>query len=328
MKVKSFEDKFSAEIDGYIQGIETVNKSKSQEYNELLDIGKSLADTDFSSEINEEQIFNRIVKNVENRGDKIMKKCNKRRRPAVIAASVAVACLISGAAIQPSFAKDLAEKVLKTFNVGNYTVVQGDDKSEPSEIKVPDELKGKVFDKNGKVIEVFTKENSKELYTSKGEKIGYIDASNGYKIFTEAGYAEYEKANKHEGVIEVKDMNEVNKKLCFKVMLPSYLPEGFKFEKAELYGDKDNVSDKCVGLTFENEKTGKRFYMQQRWVCEETQCTGGGEKVEEIKINGVKALVTDDSEINWEYNNIMNFLMKSRSDLSKTELIKIAESMK
>lgn len=325
MKIKSFEDKFSAEIDGYIQGIEPVSKSKSQEYNSLLDLGKTLADTDFSAKSKEDEVFNKVFKNVENKGDNIMKKCNKRRRPVVIAASLAATVLVTGSLMQTSFAKEMTSKILKAFNVGNYTAVILDEKDEPSEFNIPDEFKGEIVDKNGKAIEVFTKQNRDELYTKTGEKIAYINIKE-KRIVTEV-QAEAEKKNEG-GVVEVKDINKANEKLCFKVNLPTYLPEGYKFEKAELFGDKDDVSDKCVGLTFKSEKTGKTIYMQQRWVCEETKCYGNSGKVEEIKINGVKALLSDDRNLNWESNNVMNFLSLSKSGLSKAELIKIAESMK
>lgn len=326
MKVKSFEDKFSAEIDGYIQGIETVNKSKSQEYNELLDLGKTLSDTDFSAQSNEEQVFNRIVKNVENKGDNIMKKCNKRKRPAVIAATLAATVVVTGSLMQTSFAKEIASKILKSFNVGNYTAVILDEKDEPSEFNVPDELKGQIFDKDGKVIDVLTKENREKLYTKTGEKIAYINIKE-KKIITEVEAEKEENKNESRNV-EFKDINKANEKLCFKAKLPSYLPEGFKFEKAELCGDKDGLSDKYVSLYFKNENTGKTIYMQQRWVCEETKCYGNSDKIEEVNINGSKALLCDDRTLDWEADNVMNFLSISRSGLSKTELIKIAESIK
>lgn len=326
MKVKSFEDKFSAEIDGYIQGIETVNKSKSQEYNDLLKIGKTLVDTDFSAKSNEDEVFNRVVKNFENKGDNNMKKCNKRKRPAVMAASLAATVLITGSLMQTSFAKEMASKILKSFNVGNYTAVILDEKDEPSEFNVPDEIKGQIFDKDGKVIDVFTKENRDKLYTKTGEKIAYINVKE-KRIITEVE-AEKEEKERESRNVEFKDINKANEKLCFKAKLPTYLPEGFKFEKAELIGDKDEISDKYVSLYFKNEKTGKTIYMQQRWLCEETQCYGNSDKVEEVNINGVKALLSDDRNLDWSYDNVMIFLASKKSGISKAEIIKIAESMK
>ncbi|AAO35523.1 hypothetical protein DP149_05060 [Clostridium tetani] len=121
---------------------------------------------------------------------------------------------------------------------------------------VLDEYKGKIFDKHRNKIEIFTKENAEdEVYTAKGEKIA--EFSDG-KIIT----VEQEKKLRKEKILEVKDPNEINKNACFKVIFPSYLPEGYKFDRAEFSkDDKGNVSDKFVDLHFVNGKTGKNIFM-------------------------------------------------------------------
>lgn len=61
MKKKNIENRFSAEIDAYQNGIRKIHQS-SEEYNELLEIGKALSDKDFSKNSNKEEVFKKTLK--------------------------------------------------------------------------------------------------------------------------------------------------------------------------------------------------------------------------------------------------------------------------
>lgn len=132
-----------------------------------------------------------------------------------------------------------------------------------------------------------------------------------------------------EQTLVVKDSNKLNNYTCFDVKLPSYLPEGYKFAEAEFFKDENGVveNSKIIGLYFTNEKTGKFIYMQQRFAEEETGYVTGANKVEEIKINGVDAVLYGDSNLDWEYNGVI-YMLVGRGEITKDELIKIAESIK
>jgi hypothetical protein len=139
--------------------------------------------------------------------------------------------------------------------------------------------------------------------------------------------AQREKMEK-ERTLEVRNSGELNKYTCFKVTLPGYLPEGYKFDKAKLYKDeKGNVSPKYIDLYFLNEKTGKNIYLQQRFAEEETAFETGTEgTVEEVKVNGAAAVISDGRNMNWEAGNVLYIL--NGGDIGKSELMKIAESIK
>ncbi len=188
---------------------------------------------------------------------------------------------------------------------------------------LPDELKGKIFDKNGKGLEAITEEDRGELYTADREKI--VDFSNGQVI------TEEEKARMGlEGKLVVRDSEKLNEYTCFKVILPGYLPAGYKFERAEFYKDNEgNVSrKKYVDLIFTNETTGKHIFMQQRFSDKETAYEFSTEDViEKIKINGVDAVITGGSSMNWEYNEVL-YNLSGKGAFDKRELIKLAESIK
>jgi hypothetical protein len=248
-----------------------------------------------------------------------MKKSNKMKFTAKIASLIGIG-IISISLIQPAHARNLADKVIKTISLGHVSIIQTES-PKIEKLSVPKELKGKIFDKDGKPIEIFTKDFSGKLYTAKGEE---IDSISNNKIIT---VAEQEKIEKDTMLI-VKDPTKLNKYTCFNVILPSYLPKDYKFDKATFYKDAKGVNNsKSIDLCFTNSK-GKSIYMQQRFACEETKCEGGTDgKIEKIKINGVNAVISDNRSIDWEYKNVIYFL-SGMGEISRNDLIKIAKSIK
>lgn len=323
MNKKNIEGMFSKEMDAYANGIERSKKVQSEEYNELLELSKKLTDNDFSKNSNKEEVFNKTLKNINKyRGEDNVKKSNKTRHNVAKVASFALVCILGFSIMQTSFAQDFVNKIVKTISLGHITIVQ----EEPSDVKscpVPAELKGKIFDKDGKPVEELSVDKLQKIYTVDGEEIAYI-GSNG-EIIT---VAEDEKMREEEYLV-VKDSNELNDYTCFNVILPSYLPDGFTFDRAELYKDEDGTveNSKYIDLYFTNEKTGKYIFMQQRFADEETGYAAGANKVEEVKINGVDAIISDDKDIAWEVNGVLYDIL-GRGEISKSQLIKIAESIK
>ncbi|MBU3199584.1 DUF4367 domain-containing protein [Clostridium estertheticum] len=325
MSNKRIEDKFSREMDAYFNGIEDKNKIESSEYNELLEFSKNMSKEDFSKNSNKKGVMNKTLKSIsENKGENIMKKSNKFKKAAI---AVAAICIVSVSIMQTSFAQDIAEKVIKTISLGHISVIQ----TEPSKIKemrLTDEYKGKVFDKQGKQVQVVTQDNHNELFTAKGEKIAHMQAG---KIIT---VAEQEKMDKEreKGVVEVKDSSKLNDYTCFNVKLPTFLPEGYKFDRAEFYKEKNEKkveNSKYIGLYFTNEKTGKSIYMQQRFPDETTKSIASTDgTIEKTKINGVNAVISDDRNIDWETKDAIYFLSAGKGGIIKSELIKVAESIK
>lgn len=318
MSKKSIEDKFSIEIDAYFNGIEKNSKSDYEEYNELLELGKILADKDFSKESNKEAVFKKSLENINQyKGENIIMK-SKRNKLYKRLAGVGIACIVTIALSQTSFAQNFVEKIIKSISLEHVTVVEYEDGPEVESMPVPKKLKGKLFDKNGILIEVFTREIDK-LYTADGEEIDNFDMRTGEIITV---------SQAKEKVLEVKDANELNKYTCFNVILPSYLPEGYKFDRAEFSKDKTGVvkDSSAINLYFTNEKTGKYIYMQQRFAPEGMKSASNGNNIEKIKINGVDAIMVDGKEINWETSDVVYFL--TSKSIKTNELIKIAESIK
>lgn len=324
MSRKSIENRFSTDIDKYINGIEEEEKiMESEEYYELLELGKSLTNKDFSKNSNKKEVFDNTIKNInEYREEVIMKNSRKSKHFIGKVASFALICGLGFSIMQTSFAQEVVGKIVKTISLGHITVYE-DEFVEMESYPIPDKLKGKIFDKDGNPLEVFSRDMEK-IYTADGIEISHIDGATG-EIIT---VVEEQKKRQEENLI-VEDSSKLNDYTCFNVILPTYLPEGYKFDRAEFYKDENGIveNSKYIGLFFTNEETGKYIYMQQRLADEETAYATGGDKIEKIEINGVDAVIYSDRNIDWEMRGII-YALSGRGEVTKDELIKIAESIK
>lgn len=315
MEKEKMADKFSSDLDAYVNGIKKTDDSQSEEYNELLELGKILADKDFSKNSNKEDVFNKTFKNIRG-GKNIMKKPWKTKNLVTKVASLALVCVLCISLTQTSFAQEIVNKVVKTISLGHITVFQEEPASKDGnlpEVSLPAEQEKIYIDENTKI------------HTVAGEEIADLNFETGEVITV----AEEEKMME-ELTLVVKDSSKLNNYTCFDVLLPSYLPEGYKFNKAEfLKGNKNDIveNSKYISLYFTNEETGKYIYMQQRFADEETAFATSSDKVEELKINGVKAVFYGGNNLNWEANGVL-YILSGRGEITKDELIKMAESIK
>lgn len=320
MSKKDIEHNFSADIDSYLDGLERMDASTNEEYGEMFNTGKLLANKNFSKNVNKNYMYEKCLKNInKSEGDRIMKKLNIVPK---VAAAVVVATIASTAFIQTSFAKDFSEKIKSVVSIGNTGMVQVKEDAKDNDsttLPTPDYLKGKIFDKTGKPVSKCSVFDVGKYYTANGEKIAYVDQNN--KIVT---VAQQEKQNQI-----IKDINDVGKYNCFKVSIPSYLPNGYKFSQAEVYKDaKGNISDKYISLTFVCAKNQRNIFLQERLDCPETQYYGDSNgPVEKIKINNVDAIWSNGGHIlDWKNNGCLYHL--SGKSVSPDEVKRVAESMK
>lgn len=284
---------------------------------EFQDLAASLSKIDFSNKSNKDSIYKTTMKNVTY---KRKNNANKIKKTGIAVASLLI---ISTILSQTTFAKEVLDNIIKTISLGHFSAVQYNDNQE--EYIIPDSLKGKIFDKNGNAIEKITKDFGYDgVYTKDGEKIANWNAADG-SVTTEKQEKEEEEKAK-ENTLTITDSSKVNGYTCFEVKLPSYLPDGYKFEKAEFYKEGED-HDKYATVYFKNQNTSKEIYMQQRFACETTKGDlATDDKIESIKINGADAVLEGEHNIDWEDNNIVYYL--SCKDINKDEVIKIAESIK
>ncbi|MGN9163808.1 DUF4367 domain-containing protein [Tissierellaceae bacterium HCP3S3_D8] len=323
MSKKSMEDRFFMEMDDYINGVENLNSLEEEEHHKLLQLGKELANRDFSKTSNKEKVFDRTLENINRyKGEDNMRKSNKIKKPIMKVASIALVCVLGVTTMRTSFAQELVDKVLKSISIGHVTVVENPIDGET--VPVSESLEGQIFDKDGNPIEEFVAGKSQKIYTADGEEIHKFISRDG-KVKT-VTVTEKEKERETQNLV-VKNTDELNDYTCFDVILPSYLPEGYGFDRAEFFRDENGVVEdsKYISLFFTNDKTGEFIYMQQRFADEETAYEAGADKVEQIKINGADALLYENN-LDWEDNGVI-YMLNGR-DIARDELIKMAGSFK
>lgn len=310
MSKNNIEKIFTEDIDNYINDNHEFESIQSQEYKELLELGRNLADRDFSSESNKRKVFKTISNNTNKyKGDNIMNRLKKTKQPVAKVASFIMVCVLSISLVQTSFAQDFIEKVKKIVKLDYIEVVE-EDYSEIRKGQMPE-----FFDKDGNplnnldISEQIDSNYKVSVYTADGEEIVLVGNS-------------YESDN-----LIVKDVDKLNGYTCFDVILPEYIPEGYTFDRAEFYRDENGVveNSKYISLYFTNNETSEYIFMQQRFADEETAYAAGGEKVEKIQVNGVDAILYDNS-LDWELNGVIYAL--TAHGLSESQLINIAESIK
>ena len=297
----------------------TNRKSVDDLDRELQILESQLYSQDFSLVSNKEKVRKNVLTKVNRKEAIAMKKTiSMKKISGIVAAALIGTALLS----QTAFAKEIMENIVKMISLGNIEVVQYETPDIES-YPFPQVLEGKLFDQEGKPVTTFDKE-IEAVYTKDGEKIVDIDMNTG-KLTTEKEEALYEANN----TLIVKDKNLLNQYTCFEVKLPSYLPEGYVFDRAEFYkeADKEVKDSKYISLYFLNQATGESIYMQQRHADEETAYSiGTDEIVEEVQVSGIKAIMTGENSIDWEANGVL-YGMSTQGKIDKEQLIKIAESI-
>ena len=284
---------------------------------QIKKLEQALYDMDFSEASNKQEVREKVFGKLKGRKNMKMNKKIGLKKVAI----VAVAAVSIVGVMQAEVAQDMMSKVIKVFRT-EHIIVNQEEQVELTEMPVPASLKGKIYLEDGTPVEKFTKDMT-AFYTAEGEKIADIDIQTG-EVITE----EEEKRKKDETILTEYDSSKINSYLCFKAKLPTDLPEGYTFSRAELYKDENGKveNSKYLSLYFENAVTGKVIYVQERFADEETAyeiCTDG--TVEEVDINGAKAILADGKNLDWEADGLL-FGISTRNNISVEELIKMAKS--
>ncbi|WP_410771113.1 DUF4367 domain-containing protein [Fontibacillus sp. BL9] len=320
---KETEKRFGEDLDDCLNGKPPASFDKPEEYRALLQLGERLAAADLGSKDHKEGVRNRLLQQAASRKAGAGRKRNQFSKGLAVAAATVV-MLIGVLFTQPSFASGLLQKIVSTISLGHITISQVEPPPEDLSYPIPESLVGQLFNKDGQVLyEVNGKTGA--LYTAAGEEIDGIE--NG-KIVTKAEA----EAELKEGIRTLTDPTALDEYTNFKVGLPTYLPEGYAFDRAEQYvDDQGNASPKYIDLYFTKGDSGKQIHIQERYADEETayeQSTSG--TIESAKVNGVDAVIINEKSIDWEADGILYSVMTKRmgESIEKSELIKIAESVK
>ncbi|OMC79506.1 hypothetical protein BK125_04260 [Paenibacillus odorifer] len=320
MNSKDIQQKFSADLDESIYGAANDLKG-TEEYKELLELGRVLAHQDFSEGSDKTAILNKARRKYAGQKEEIGLRTKHRfRRPAVMLATLLVVSVLSVTFVQPSFAQELLMKVLQTINLGHIVAHEVEFSADSNVI--PDDFKGKIFDSKGNaLVTLDAVQKAGDIYNADGEKIVGVEDG---RLVTQS-----ERDQEKEELLIERDSSKLNEYTIFDVGLPAYLPEGYTFDRAEFYKDSngDVIHSKYINLYFVNEASDEIISMQQRHADSETayeMSTDG--TIEKVKINGVDAVLFNGKGLDWEANEVLYGV--TSASLDKNDLIKVAESIR
>lgn len=290
---------------------------RSKEHTDMLELGMALSGAVRTGGNHKNAVRQRVL-NAAQPGSTSLRRTS-RRRLARTGAIAAASCLLAVLLLAPtSFAGDWMRSVVRTISLGHITVSQMEE-TPPEARALPDELKSKIFTKDGKPVEEWAG-HEKPFYTAEGEEIAGV--ANG-EIITRKQMEE-EPASK---VIRIEDPADIPEYTAFKAGLPAYVPEGFVFDRAEVY----KKGDKYLDVYYLNPATGKSIHIQERHADEETAYAMSTEhKVEQVKVSGVDAVIIGGKTIDWEKDGVLYSILTGKSGvkLDNSQLIRMAESMK
>ncbi|AKL97301.1 hypothetical protein CACET_c38730 [Clostridium aceticum] len=309
-------------------------KSIEQSCEELLEIEQGLLEMDFSTGEGVERMRERFLANLEKCEEEKKKHAYRRfKKPAVAVASLFIMGIL---ALQTTFAQNLVQSFVQRISLGNIGAEYLDLRTGES---VPAEYKGKLFDSNGNPIEIMPKTIG-ELYTAEGEQvIAFVNedvAKDG--ILTASREKKWIETNSiivakdEEESFKITDASTLSKYTCFEVKMPNYLPEGYVFDYAELYPEKEGerleeIKDhKIIHLYFTKKGEEGYILISQRFNCEETAGeAGAGEKPVKIDINGNPGIMYDNA-VAWTTEEV-NYMLSDCVDIGREECLKIVRSI-
>ncbi len=195
------------------------------------------------------------------------------------------------------------------------------------EMDVSEKLKGLLFDKDGN--ELTKIEKGMDLY----DKDGNLLDEDSYAALIEDAFGGEVKVASDKYDPETSEhtfasLEEAQETASFDIKVPEYLPEGYELERVFTYTDgKGNYSGDYMTLVYKNGE--KDIYVFERIINDETAFSAGTDgTLEEIELNGVKAVIMDGRSIDWETKDSVSVGISSKGNITKDELIKMAESTK
>ena len=177
-----------------------------------------------------------------------------------------------------------------------------------------EELKGKVFDKEGNEITDFeVLKNAEHVYSKDGREIvgSDYDESTGEVTFE---YADEAKSTGDKAPVDV-----IAKKLSFN---PLVFSDKYHYVESEVFAESGKPSD-YVALTYE--KDGKTIYLNERISSPETAYETGGEgKIYEVNVDGVKVIIQG-HEADFERDGLLVSISAEGAD--KDDLIAMVKDL-
>ena len=231
-----------------------------------------------------EDMLKKLYSSTKQDKEEVHLKMKKKKRISYRKPAVAAACaLIIFTLPFTSFGSEIVETVKRVASPSGRIVVNEDKlTADPEKMDLPDYLKGKIFDKDGKEITNCKPLAEEEaLYSKDGREIIHTDynANTGEVTFQYADEVKKDTGDKA-------PIEEIAKKLSFN---PLVFSDKYNYVESEIFADPGTLSD-YVAFTYE--KDGKTIHLNERISSPETAYETGGEgKIYEVNVNGVKVII-------------------------------------
>ena len=209
-------------------------------------------------------------------------KMKKKQRKQYKKPAIAAACALLIATLPfTSFGGGIVNTVRQAVSPSGRIVV---DEDEPAvAIPFPEELKGKVFDKEGnEITDLEVLKKAEHVYSKDGREI----VGSNYDDATRTGEVTFEYADEAKSTGDKAPVEEIAKKLSFN---PLVFSDKYNYVESEIFAEPGTLSD-YVSFTYE--KDGKTIHLHERISSPETAYETGGEgKIYEVNVNGVKVII-------------------------------------
>lgn len=251
--------------------------------------------------------------------NKKIKVTKKKYLIAACAAAIAVTCTAMAS-------EGYFDRVIKIISTGYNSYYQMD-ASAPHEL--PEGLKGKLFDKNGVALECFKEEDYGNIYDAEGNIIDNKKLAEMYEEVLGGQVKVSDDYDPEESEKSYSTIKEAQEEAVFDIKVPEYVPEGYTLSRAYTYkGDDGSVSGQYITLEYINDE-GKEMLVFERILNDETAVESGTDgTIEETEINGRKAVIQDGDFIGWETEDNVSVDIATRGNITREEMLKMAESVK
>ena len=263
-----------------------------------------------------EDMLKKLYSSTKQDKEEVHLKMKKKKRISYRKPAVAAACaLIIFTLPFTSFGSEIVETVKRVASPSGRIVVNEDKLAvNPKDIPFPEELKGKVFDKEGnEITDSEVLKNAEHVYSKDGREIvgSDYDEATGEVTFKYAGEAN--------PAADKAPVDVIAKKLNFN---PLVFSEKYNYVESEIFAESGKPSDY---VTFTYEKNGKTIYLHERISSPETAYETGGEgKIYEVNVDGVKVIIQGHNA-DFERDGLL--LSISAKGANKDELIAMVKDL-
>lgn len=300
---------FDKEFDEFMQGEIKGSYSPDEE------IKKRIKSRVMKSIENNEEERKENITSLSDVRDKNMKSKTGKKKIGKIATIVASLVIVVGIGTGITIGKDFMTTT-KVVKAGRITIDEEQLDVDPSEIvvRLPEELKGKVFDKNGKALD-YLNGSMKDIYDENGKRIEKlpIDEHGNYK------------AENIEETIEFKnfkDINEAAKYANFKLRI---LP-GMNIDKVEFLKTEDGKVDGDYVSIYQS-RDGQQIVLAERKGTDELSYETGGSKVDKVRVLGKDAILYNEHNIELDNGDSYIGIYAKLSDYRNDNLVKLANTL-